>query len=164
MVDIHTTNGENDLLIFTRLGMGIRFSESELRPMGRATQGVRAIKLRDGDEVVAATSDADGDEVLLLTTGGFGKRTRMEHLRPQHRGGIGLIAIKPTRVRGDLIAAKAVRPGSEIVAVSSGGVVIRTVVDSISRQQRAAGGVRVMALPPGSTLAAVTLVPPEEAE
>ena len=72
---IHTTNGENDLLVFTREGMGIRFSEEDLRPKGRATQGVRAIRLRPGDEVVAAASDDKGAEVLLLTTAGYGKRT-----------------------------------------------------------------------------------------
>ncbi len=87
LVDIHTTNGENDLLVFTRDGMGIRFSEGDLRPMGRATQGVRAIRLRPDDEVVAATSDDKGDEVLLLTTAGYGKRTRMDQFRRQTRGG-----------------------------------------------------------------------------
>jgi DNA gyrase subunit A len=75
LVSVRTTNGQNDFLIFTRDGQGIRFAESDLRPMGRATQGVRGIKLREGDEVVGAVSDVDGDELLLLTSGGYGKRT-----------------------------------------------------------------------------------------
>ncbi len=164
LVDIHTTNGENDLLVFTRDGIGIRFSEGDLRPMGRATQGVRAIRLRPDDEVVAATSDDKGVEVLLLTTAGYGKRTRMDQFRRQTRGGYGVKAIKLTKHRGRLIAAKAVEPGAEVVAVSSGGVVMRTAVDRISRQNRDATGVRVMAMPAGSSLAAVTLVDPEVEE
>ena len=73
MVAVRQTNGENDILIFTQQGMGIRFAETDLRPMGRATQGVRGIKLREGDRVVAAASNIDGDEVVLLTSGGYGK-------------------------------------------------------------------------------------------
>ena len=132
--------------------------------MGRATQGVRAIRLRPDDEVVAATSDDKGAEVLLLTTAGYGKRTRMDQFRRQTRGGYGVKAIKLTRHRGRLIVAKAVEPGAEVVAVSSAGVVMRTAVDRISRQNRDATGVRVMAMPAGSTLAAVTLVDPETEE
>ena len=89
LVSVRTTNGQNDFLIFTRDGQGIRIAESDLRPMGRATQGVRGIKLRDGDEVVGAVSDVDGDELLLLTSGGYGKRTAMEQFRQQGRGGSG---------------------------------------------------------------------------
>ncbi|MDH3190231.1 MAG: DNA gyrase subunit A, partial [Acidimicrobiia bacterium] len=75
LVSVHTTSGNNDFLIFTAAGQGIRFAESDLRAMGRGTQGVRGIKLREGDRVVAAVSSVDGDEVLLLTSGGYGKRT-----------------------------------------------------------------------------------------
>ena len=89
VVDIHTTNGEKDLMVFTRDGMGIRFSEGDLRPMARATQGVSAIRLRPDDEVVSATSDDKGAEVLLLTTAGYGKRTRMDSSAVRPGAGMG---------------------------------------------------------------------------
>jgi DNA gyrase subunit A len=94
--------------------------------MGRATQGVRGIKLREDDEVVAAVSNVDGDEVLLLTAGGYGKRTAMEEFREQARGGIGVKAFKITRVRGNLVAAMAVMDRRRGLPISSAGVGIRT--------------------------------------
>ncbi len=154
VVAVRTTTGENDVLIFTEQGMGIRFRESELRPMGRATQGVRGIKLREGDRVVAAASSADGTEVLMLTSGGYGKRTAMEQFRDQKRGGIGVKAIKLTRVRGTLAGARAVSKDMEVFVIASNGVAIRTRVDSVSRQKREASGVKVINLPDGVTVSA----------
>ncbi len=159
VVAVRTSNGENDLLVFTGGGMGIRFSEKDVRPMGRDTQGVRAIKLRDGDEVVSAACDQDGDEVLLLTSGGYGKRTKMTEFRRQARGGVGVKAIKLTRVRGELVAARAVQTDAEIFVISSDGVLIRLDVGGISRQKRDATGVRVMNLDDGATITAFDLIP-----
>ena len=144
LVAVRTTNGENDMLLFTQNGQGIRFSESDLRPMGRATQGVRGIKLREGDRVVAAASSNDGEEVLLLTSNGYGKRTSMDQFPRQGRGGIGVKAIKLTRVRGRLVGVRAVEKDMEVFLISSSGVGIRTRVGTISRQQRDATGVKVM--------------------
>ncbi len=162
VVAVQATTGDNEVVMFTRDGMGIRFKESDVRSMGRDTQGVRGIKLRSGDVVVAAASMAEGDEILLLTTGGYGKRTAVSEFRPQTRGGIGVKAMKLTRVRGTLVAAKAVSRGDEIVAMSSDGIVIRQSVDSISRQKRDSTGVKVMDLAHGAELSAVALVPRDE--
>jgi DNA gyrase subunit A len=164
VVEVRTTSGENELLVFTRNGQGIRFAESELRPMGRATQGVRGIRLRDGDEVVAAAANVDGEEVLLLTSGGYGKRTAMDQFPLQKRGGIGVKAIKLTRVRGTLVGAKAVDIDSQIFVTSSDGIVIRMNVKTISRQKRDASGVKVMNLGDGTQLTAFTRVPKGEEE
>ncbi|HEY7704663.1 MAG TPA: DNA gyrase subunit A [Acidimicrobiia bacterium] len=162
VVSVRTTSGNGDVMIFTKDGQGIRFAETDLRPMGRATQGVRGIKLRAGDEVVAASSSADGDEILLITSGGYGKRTSLENFNAQGRGGIGVKAIKLTRVRGRLIGAKAVKRGQEVFLISSSGVGIRTPIEKISRQQRDSTGVKVMNLEDGTELAAYTIVPQEE--
>lgn len=159
LVSVRPTNGENDILMFTRSGMGIRFAESDLRSMGRGTQGVRGVRLREGDRVVGAVSDVDGDEVLLLTAGGYGKRTAMGEFRRQARGGIGLKAFKITRVRGDLVAARAVRKGDEVFLISSAGVGIRTPVSKISRQKRDSTGVKVIDVGAENRLAAATVVP-----
>lgn len=159
LVSVRPTNGENDILMFTRSGMGIRFAESDLRSIGRGTQGVRGVRLREGDRVVGAVSDVDGDEVLLLTAGGYGKRTAMGEFRRQARGGIGVKAFKITRVRGDLVAARAVRKGDEVFLISSAGVGIRTPVSKISRQKRDSTGVKVIDVGAENRLAAATVVP-----
>ena len=163
VVAVLTTNGKNDILLFTRAGAGIRFSEEELRAMGRDTTGVRGIRLRPDDAVVSAACDADGDMVLLLTSGGYGKRTKVTEFPRQKRGGFGVKAIKPTRVRGTLVAARGVSAGSEIFVTSSDGVVIRSEADTISRQKRDATGVKVMNLSAGAQITAFALVPPDEA-
>ena len=112
--------------------------------------------------MVGAAALHDNEEVLLLTSGGYGKRTRLEEFPRQKRGGIGVKAIKLTRVRGSLVAAQAVVPGTEIFVTSSDGIVIRQAVDEISRQKRASTGVKVMNLQDGAELTAVALVPPDE--
>ncbi len=144
LVAVRTTNGENDMLIFTERGQGIRFSEKDLRPMGRATQGVRGIRLREGDHVVGAASDTEGEEVLLVTSGGYGKRTAMDQFPKQGRGGLGVKAIKLTRVRGVLVGARAVTKDREVFFMSSSGIGIRTRASTISRQGRDATGVKLM--------------------
>jgi DNA gyrase subunit A len=162
VVAVRTTSGERELLMFTRNGMSIRFPESDLRPMGRATQGVRGIRLREGDEVVGAATTDEGDEILLLSSGGYGKRTALEHFRAQKRGGIGVKAMKLTRVRGTLVGARAVTPETEIFVINTGGIGIRTQVKQISRQKREATGVRVMDMGDGQEIAAFALVPQDE--
>jgi DNA gyrase subunit A len=162
VVAVRTTGGDADLLLFTHNGQGIRFAESDIRAMGRSTQGVRGIKLRAGDYVVSAAQDGEGDEVLLLTDAGYGKRTKMDQFPKQKRGGLGVKAIKITPSRGHLIGARAVRPGGHVFATSSDGIVMRTEGDSISRQKRDASGVKVMNLEEGASLAAFTVVPADE--
>ncbi len=158
LVSVRPTNGANDLLIFTKNGMGIRFKESDLRSMGRGTQGVRGIRLRDDDDVVAAVSNVEGDEVLLLTTGGYGKRTAISEFRRQARGGIGVKAFKLTRVRGEMVAARAVSKDDDVFLISSAGIGIRTPVAKISKQKRDSTGVRVIDVGDGNGLAAVAIV------
>jgi DNA gyrase subunit A len=161
LVSVRPTNGENDILIFTKGGVGIRFAESDLRSMGRGTQGVRGIRLREGDQVVAAVSNVEGDEVLLLTSGGYGKRTVMSEFRRQARGGMGVKAFKITRVRGNLVAVRAVDKEDEVFLISSAGVGIRTPVAKISRQKRDTTGVKVIDVGEGNELSAATVVTDE---
>ncbi|MCZ6568230.1 MAG: DNA gyrase subunit A [Actinobacteria bacterium] len=161
LVSVRPTNGENDILIFTRGGVGIRFAESDLRSMGRGTQGVRGIRLREGDQVVAAVSNVEGEEVLLLTAGGYGKRTAMSEFRRQARGGMGVKAFKITRVRGNLVAVRAVGQEDEVFLISSAGVGIRTPVSKISRQKRDTTGVKVIDVGEGNELSAATVVTDE---
>jgi DNA gyrase subunit A len=162
LVSVRTTNGENDLLIFTKEGMGIRFKEADLRSMGRGTQGVRGIRLREGDQVVGAVSNVDGDEVLLMTSAGYGKRTRIDEFPRQKRSGLGVKAIKLTRVRGSLVGARAVSDDDDVFLISSAGIGIRTPVAKISRQKRDSTGVRVIDVGAGNELSALAIVSEEE--
>ena len=159
VVTVHSTDGKSDLLLFTRRGMGIRFSEDDVRARGRATQGVIGIRLNPGDEVVGAAATLEGDDILLLTSGGFGKRVRSALFKRQARAGKGVKAMKLTKVRGEMVGARAVTPGSQVMIVSTGGVAIRTATDSISRQSRIASGVKVMNLPDGASVASFAPVP-----
>ena len=162
VVAVRPTTGESDLLMFTHNGQGIRFAESDVRPMGRASQGVRGIRLKGDDLVVSAATAEEGAEVLLLTSGGYGKRTLVELFRRQGRGGMGVKAMKLTRTRGRVVAALAVERDAEIFVVSSDGIVIRQGVTKISRQRRESTGVRVMDLKDGAELSAAAPVPNDE--
>jgi DNA gyrase subunit A len=159
VVAVRATPGDSHLVMVTREGMAIQFSEKDVRPMGRDTRGVRGIKLREGDEVVSAANVTEGDEILFLTTGGYGKRTAMTEFPLQKRGGIGVKAMKLTRVRGELVAALAVNRDDHIFVTSTDGIVIRQAVREISRQKRASTGVKVMNLGDETKLAAAALVP-----
>lgn len=159
VVAVHSTDGDSDILLVTRNGLGICFPESQLRPTGRSSQGVKGVKLEQEDEVVGAAVTMDGDEVLLITEGGYGKRTKVKLFRPQRRGGKGLIAIRLTMVRGKLVGARAVTEGSEVVVVSSEGIAIRMETNQISRQGRYASGVKIMDLPEGARVGSFAPVP-----
>ena len=162
VVDVRATNGDSDLLMFTKNGQGIRFAESDVRPLGRASQGVRGLRLREGDEVVAGTVAEEGVDVLLLTDGGYGKRTKMDLFRRQGRGGMGVKSMKLTKVRGSMVAALAVSQDDEVFMISSDGIVIRQEVSEISRQRRESTGVKVVNLDGDTNLSAVALVPQNE--
>ena len=157
VVAVRQTNGESDLMMFTRNGQGIRFNEDEVRSTGRAAQGVIGIRLRDGDEVVGAAIAEEAEDVLLLTTGGFGKRTKLADFPVKHRGGLGVKAIKIVSTRGTLATARGVVPSDEIVITSSDGIVIRQLVKDINRYGRNSMGVKVMNLAEGASLSAVAI-------
>jgi DNA gyrase subunit A len=144
-------------MMFTENGQGIRFDENDVRPTGRASQGVRGIRLREGDSVVGAAIGDEAEAVLLLTTGGYGKRTLMEEFRRQKRGGIGVRAIKIVSTRGKLITARAVAESDEAVITSSDGIVIRQAVSNINRYGRNSMGVKVMNLSSDATLSALAI-------
>jgi DNA gyrase subunit A len=158
LVKVIPTNGGDDILIVSKLGQGIRFSEDGVRPMGRAAAGVRGMKMRTDDEVVSLDTCPDDTAILIVTDAGYGKRTQLEHFNSQGRGGQGVRAIKLTAKKGYVVAAFMVRLDDEIFVIASGGIVIRTSVREISSQGRDATGVRVMNLEPGQQVAAVAPV------
>ncbi|MGI9584818.1 MAG: DNA gyrase subunit A [Acidimicrobiia bacterium] len=164
VVAVRQTNGDSDLMMFTKLGQGIRFDENDVRATGRASQGVRGIKLKGDDEVVAAAVADEAEEVLLLTTGGFGKRTLMTEFPRQKRGGQGVKSLRLASTRGTLIAARAVVADDEVVITSSDGIVIRQEASAIPRHKRGSMGVKVMNISDEATLSAVAVAARTEDE
>jgi DNA gyrase subunit A len=155
LVKVIETSGTDDIFMVARSGMTIRFNESEVRAMGRNAGGVRGMKLRTGDQVVSVDVARDDAAILMITESGYGKRTQLDRFNTQGRGGIGVIGIKLTGKKGKVVAAFMVGLDDEIVAVSSGGVMIRMGVRDISSQGRDATGVRLMNLDDGQIVASV---------
>jgi len=155
LVRVIETGGGDDLFMVSRRGMTIRFSEDDVRPMGRSAAGVRGMKMKADDEVVSVGVARADSTILMITEAGYGKRTKLEQYSRQGRGGQGVIGIKLTGRKGQVVAAFMVGLEDEIVAVSSGGVTIRMAVKQISSQGRSATGVRVMNLDDGQTVASV---------
>lgn len=164
LVRVIETSGSDDIFMVGRGGTTIRFSEDEVRPMGRSAGGVRGMKMKAGDELVSVDVARDETAILMITESGYGKRTQLERFNRQGRGGQGVIGIKLTGRKGKVVAAFMVGLDDDIVAVSSGGVMIRMNVRDISSQGRDATGVRVMSLDDGQTVASVALILAAEAE
>ena len=165
LVQALTTHGSEKLLVVTRGGMAIRFNENDVRPMGRTAAGVRAIRLKDGDEVVAAVRATDEDAaVLTVTENGYGKRTRIGEYSVQNRGGQGLKTYQITQKTGEIVGAKKVTGEEDILLVSDDGTIIRMEAGSISLLGRATQGVRLMRPAEGAHVVAMARTEREASE
>ena len=158
LVRVVETHGSDDVFLVTRSGMTIRFSEQDVRSMGRDAAGVRGVRLKAGDQVVSCDIARDEADILLITDAGYGKRTKVERFNRQARGGQGVRGIRLTAKRGRVVAAFMAGLEDEILLISTTGVVIRTAVREIASQGRDATGVRVMNLDDGDAVAAVAPV------
>jgi DNA gyrase subunit A len=138
----------DEIIIGTSCGMAIRFAISDMRPLGRSARGVTAMKLRTGDSLIGCDivpKDYDAD-LLVVTSDGFGKRTKLSEFRPQNRGGIGLIATKFKTNSSRLVALTIVEEDDDVMLVTANGIVTRLNSDDISQQGRSATGVRAQNL------------------
>jgi DNA gyrase subunit A len=158
LVRVVQTNGRSDIVMVTRDGQTIRFAESSVRPTGRATAGVKGMRLRDGDEVVACDVYRRGAVMLFVSSSGHGKRTKLDLFHRQGRGGQGVRGMKITADRGSVVAAFTVKEDDEILVFSSAGNIIRLPAAEVSGQGRDATGVRVARLGAGETVVAVAPV------
>jgi DNA gyrase subunit A len=161
---VRPSNGKADVIVGTGDGMCIRYSEDELRPMGRSARGVRAITLREGDRIVGfdVIEPNAGAHVLVVTTDGFGKRVSLDEFRQQGRGGIGLIGTKFKNAQSRLASLRVVKLGDGVIIATANGIVVRQQVDNISAQGRMATGVRIQQLEEADQVVSVTpLVEPE---
>ena len=161
VVMVKATSGDDELIMVSRKAMAIRFAEGDVRPMGRTAGGVIAMRLDPEDVVVDFDVVDPNAELLMVTDGGYGKRTHLERFRAQQRGGKGLIAAKLPGKRGFIAGAYVVRPGNEVFLIASDGQVIRVEARAIARQGRDTTGVRVMRLDPGVSLVGLAPVTEE---
>ena len=150
LISVIQTMGDENILIATRGGMAVCFSETDVRPMGRTAVGVRGIRLREGDYVIGADSTGAGETLLTITEKGYGKRTAVEEYSVHGRGGLGMKNYNVTGKTGDVAAVKMVRPGDDILVISDDGTIIRMDAEGVSLLSRATQGVRVMRLMEGS--------------
>ncbi|MBI3317657.1 MAG: DNA gyrase subunit A [Candidatus Omnitrophica bacterium] len=165
LIRVLLSDGHEELLLATAQGKAIRFSEGQVRDMGRAAKGVKGITLAKKDEVVGASLCPKGSTVLTVTANGFGKRTPVEAYRVQSRGGKGIINLRVTKKNGEALTLLTIADKDEVMLIAQKGQLIRCPVKEIRTTGRAAQGVRLMRLGPKDTLAAVaTVVPEEESE
>ena len=157
------TDGEKDIILGASNGKGIRFSESDIRPMGRISAGVRGILVNDPDVVVGmAIVNTDGDEIVIVTDKGYGKRTNVDAFRVQVRGGKGVKALNLTAKNGNLASILTVRGDEDLMVVTDKGMIIRTHLDQILTIGRDTQGVRIILLNEGHKVANIAIVPRSE--
>jgi DNA gyrase subunit A len=160
----HVSEGD-DVLIVSRKGQAIRFSEQDARPMGRSTEGVRGMTLRGDDEVITAEIARDDADLLVVTENGYGKRTRVSDYPRKGRGGMGVKTVQLTEARGQLAGARVVRDGYQVMLISTGGTVIKMPVTDVKRLGRSTQGVIVMRLRDGEKVSSLApVVDPGEDE
>jgi DNA gyrase subunit A len=146
LVGVRHSSGDNDVLMVSRKGQAVRFHESAVRPTGRSTEGVKGMRLRAGDEVIEINIATDDADLLVVTANGWGKRTRIGEYRLTGRGGLGVKTVKLTEAKGELVGARVVRDGYQVMLISTGGTMIKMPVEGIRRAGRATQGVIVMRL------------------
>ncbi len=154
LVGVSLTNGAQQVMLFSNAGKGIRFAETDVRPMGRTAAGVRGIRLADGQHVVGlAIIDPDSDaRVVLASENGYGKRTRVDEFAVQKRGGQGVIAMRLSERNGDLVGAVLADEEDEIMLITTRGTLVRTPVAGISEIGRNTQGVMLIRLGKGEKL------------
>lgn len=163
LAGVAITDGKQEIMIFSDSGQAVRFNEAGVRSMGRTARGVRGIKLKTGAKVVALlTTDDENAQVLTATENGYGKRTPVSEYRLANRATQGVIAIGVSKRNGKLVSALLVEDNSEIMLITTGGVLIRTKVNSIRSVGRAAQGVTLINLNKGETLVDVAIVAEQE--
>lgn len=163
LIGVELSSGEDELLLGTRKGMCIRFNESHIRPMGRASMGVKSMKLAEDDIVIDMAPIEEGATVLAITEGGYGKRTSPDEYREQGRNGKGIRAINLTDKTGDLAALLLVHVEEDILLITDDGTIIRTPAADVRLCGRNTQGVRVMRLAEDSKVIGVARAEKEEA-
>ena len=158
LISVAQSDGDDDILVASSAGKCIRFSEMGIRPSGRTSRGVRAMKLSDGAKLVDMCVVKEGSEMLTITENGFGKRVKVEDYRKQTRGGMGVSAGALNEKTGMVVALKQLVKGEDIIIIADNGVTIRVSSDSLRLLSRTAMGVKMMKLKGNSKIASVAVI------
>ena len=159
LIGVEKSNGNNDIIMVSRNGKAIRFSEEDCRPIGRTSQGVKGMKLSKGDEVLSmmVARELDGD-LFVLTENGYGKRTQLSEYKKQNRGGLGVRTLKITEKKGKVAGAGILKDEHDVMIISDRGVLIRIPARSISRIGRSTQGIKAINLEEGAKVASYSIV------
>ena len=162
LIGVERSNGNDDVIMVSKNGQAIRFSEKDCRPLGRASQGVKGMKLATDDEVLAmmVAKELDGD-LFILTENGFGKRTSLSEYKRQNRGGLGVRTLKITEKKGKAAGAGILKDEHDVMIISAKGILIRIPAKSISRTGRSTQGVKAINLAEGNKVASYSIVASE---
>ncbi len=155
---VKMTKGEQDLILVTEQGRVIRFSEEDVRAMGRTAAGVYAMRLHKDDYITGADVVVPECDLLLITEKGYGKRTKLTEFRHQSRYGSGVRVMRLSDLTGKIIGSRVVAEGDEVTIISANGIILRTEVAAISQQSRHSRGVRVMDLKDADLIASIAIV------
>ncbi len=164
LIEVKWTDGKQEIIFATNQGKAIRFSESQVRDMGRGAKGVRGIGLGKKDEVIAMEIARKDATILTVTSQGFAKRTTVDQYRKQSRGGKGIKNVSVTKKNGEAVGLKIVNDKDELMVMTEKGMIVRCSVKDIRTTGRAAQGVRIIKLDSGDKVSAVARVIPEEEE
>jgi DNA gyrase subunit A len=162
LIDVERSNGNDEVIMVSRNGQAIRFSERDCRPMGRVSQGVKGMKLTGDDEVLSmmVVKEIDGD-LFVLTENGYGKRTPLSEYKRQKRGGQGVRTLKITEKKGKAAGAGILKDEYDLMIISASGVLIRIPAKSISRTGRSTQGVKVINLEKGNKVGSYSIIASE---
>ncbi len=144
LIDVAISDNQDNILLVTKNGQAIKFSEQDVRETGRSAMGVRGIELKPDDEVISMQFEKDGECILIVSANGMGKRTPFTDFKLQNRGGKGVKCYKISDKTGEVVGAKAVNDGNEVMMITNEGIVIRMFVDDISVLGRVTLGVKLM--------------------
>lgn len=164
LIGVMTTDGNDQILVATRNGMGIKFSETDVRPLGRAATGVKAIQLKDGDYVVSVGKVTPNAKVLNVSEKGYGKQTSVEEFKVQYRGGMGVKVHQLTEKTGLLTGVLMLEENEELMLITSEGVIIRLRGNDISTIGRVSQGVKLMNLKEGVSVVGIAKITEDDIE
>ncbi|HSN68463.1 MAG TPA: DNA gyrase C-terminal beta-propeller domain-containing protein, partial [Thermoanaerobaculia bacterium] len=162
VIAVELSDGTEQVFLGTRDGMAIRFSETDVRPMGRNAYGVRGITLRDDDEVVAMEVVREGGTLLTVAQNGYGKRTELEEYRPQTRGGVGIINIQTSDRNGKVVGIAYVQDDDQVMLISQQGMILRMRAGDARTIGRATQGVRLIEMEEGDRVVAIAKLAEKE--
>jgi DNA gyrase subunit A len=158
LIGARLTQATEEVFLVSEKGMCVRFTQDQIRSMGRVTRGVRGMRLKGDDHVVAMVDGSDGDDLLCVSVLGFGKQTPLAEYRKTNRGGIGVKTMNISDKSGPIVAARMLKPDDELLIVTREGIIIRLTTREIPHGSRTRGGVKLIRLSAGDSVTSMAVL------